>query len=753
MAKVAADIGGTFTDVVLDVDGGRFSAKVLTTYEDPANAVLTGLRQVLDDAGCAPAAVRLFLHGTTLATNALIERRGARTALLTTEGHRDAVEMAFENRFEQYDIHIDRPQPLVPRSLRIPVRERIAADGAVLRPLHERSLGEAVEALAEAGAESVAIGFLHAYRNPAHEQQAAAAVRRRLPDASITLSSEVCPEIREYERLSTACANAYVQPLMAAYLASLERQLRRSGVGCPMLLMTSGGGLTDIGTAARFPVRLVESGPAGGALLAQQIARECGYGRALSFDMGGTTAKICLLDEGEPLLSRSFEVDRAYRFKKGSGLPVRIPVIEMVEIGAGGGSIAGVDKLGRIQVGPASAGSQPGPAAYGRGGALPTVTDADALLGKLQGEFFAGGALRLDVQASGNAIRNAVAQPLDLDAEAAALGITEVVDENMASAARAHAVEWGKDAGGRTLIAYGGAAPLHACQLARKLKIDRILVPKDAGVGSAVGFLLAPVSFEVVRSRYLRLGSVRVAAVRALIEEMRAEAQAVVGAATDAPLQGTCRAYMRYLGQGYEIAVDVTQLAGVADGLRGGGGWRAAQNVDVPRLAGAASGLVGGPPKGERAPDWEAGALGDDAAFARSLGRAFADAYETLYGRTIPGQEIEILSWTLALGTIPEQTQAIAPAQRQRRAQPDSFVELFDASLQQLANAALYRRNALQPGDHLDGPALIVEAQTTTVVTADFTASVNVQGHLILERRLNASTSHSRARSVDKTQP
>ena len=330
MAKVAADIGGTFTDVVLESDGRRFSTKVLTTYEDPANAVLTGLGEVLANAGRAPRSVRLFLHGTTLATNALIERRGARTALLTTEGHRDAVEMAFENRFEQYDIHIDRPQPLVPRSLRIPVRERIAADGAVLRPLDERSLHGAVEALAEAGAESVAIGFLHAYRNPAHEQQAAAAVRRRLPGVSVTLSSEVCPEIREYERLSTACANAYVQPLMAAYLASLERQLRRSGLDCPMLLMTSGGGLTDIGTAARFPIRLVESGPAGGALLAQQIARECGYARALSFDMGGTTAKICLLDEGEPLLSRSFEVDRAYRFKKGSGLPVRIPVIEKI---------------------------------------------------------------------------------------------------------------------------------------------------------------------------------------------------------------------------------------------------------------------------------------------------------------------------------------------------------------------------------------------------------------------------------------
>ncbi len=555
--RIAADIGGTFTDVVAqDDEGRRWSKKVLTSYVDPANAVLEGLRMVLRLADRTPGEMTLFLHGTTLATNALIERRGAVTALLTTEGHRDAVEMAFENRFEQYDINIERPLPLVPRHLRIPVRERIAADGAVLRPLDASSLDQAVEALATAGVESVAIGFLHAYRNGRHEQRAADAVSKRLADVSITLSSAVCPEIREYERLSTACANAYVQPLMAAYLHSLERQLRDLGVNCPILLMTSGGGLTDIGTAARYPIRLVESGPAGGALLAQRIARECRFERALSFDMGGTTAKICLIDQGEALLSRAFEVDRAYRFKKGSGLPVRIPVIEMVEIGAGGGSIAAVDKLNRITVGPASAGSEPGPAAYGRGGDLPTVTDADALLGKLQPAFFAGGDMPLDLAASARSVQSKVSDALTLSPTAGAIGITEVVDENMATAARAHAVEWGKDAGDRTLIAYGGAAPLHACQLARKLRIDRILIPKDAGVGSALGFLLAPVSFEVVRSRYMKLSGIRIGEIRTLIAEMRAEALAVVRSATEAPLVETHRAYMRYVGQGYEIAVN-----------------------------------------------------------------------------------------------------------------------------------------------------------------------------------------------------
>ena len=685
--RIAADIGGTFTDLVLDDGARQHTAKVLTSYADPADAVLQGLNQVMASADCQPEALGLFLHGTTLATNALIERGGAVTALLTTEGHRDAVEMAFENRFEQYDINIDRPAPLVPRPLRIPVRERIGADGGVLRGLDTASLNNALDALDERRVESVAIGFLHAYRNPEHEQRVAAAVRERLPGASVSLSSEVCPEIREYERLSTTCANAYVQPLMAAYLNSLERQLRAAGIRCPLLLMTSGGGLTDIATASRFPIRLVESGPAGGALLAQNIARQSGYDRALSFDMGGTTAKICLIDDAKPLLSRAFEVDRAYRFKKGSGLPVRIPVIEMVEIGAGGGSIATVDNLGRITVGPASAGSEPGPAAYGRGGTLPTVTDADTLLGRLRPELFAGGAIRLDADASRRAIDGHVATPLSFDTSAAAAGISEVIDENMAAAARAHAVEWGKDSRGRTLIAYGGAAPLHACRVADKLRIDRILIPQGAGVGSAMGFLLAPISFEVVRSRFMTLSGLRLAEVRRLIEEMRAEAAAVVAAATDQPLQETARAYMRYAGQGFEIAVN--------------------------------------------APPEDA----DD--FADRLGDAFDTAYRALYGRTIPDQEIEVLSWTLALGTSPPTPDPVPPPPSLRQAKPDGRVEVFSATPGGPCEAALHQRQRLRPGDTFEGPALVVEDQTTTVVSADFSGLVNSHGHLILERAIH----------------
>ena len=683
--RVAADIGGTFTDVVLDDGGRRYSSKVLTTYNDPADAVLAGLRQVLNESNRQPADVELFLHGTTLATNALIERRGAKTALLTTEGHRDALEMAFENRFEQYDVNIDRPAPLVPRHLRLPIRERLAADGDVLIPLDQTSVAAAVEKLAEEGVASVAIGFLHGYRKPHHEQAVAETVRQRLPGVAVTLACEVCPEIREFERLSTACANAYVQPLMASYLKSLEDQLIADGLRCPLLLMTSGGGLTDLPTAMRFPIRLVESGPAGGAILAADIAARCGLDEVLSLDMGGTTAKICLIDGAEPQLSRQFEVGRTYRFKKGSGLPMRIPVIEMVEIGAGGGSIASVDSLRRIGVGPESAGSEPGPACYGRGGRDATVTDADVVLGKIRPEHFAGGALRLDSDGAAAAVERAVAAPLGLDRLGGAVGICEVIDENMAAAARAHAVEWGRETAGRTMIAYGGAAPLHACLLAAKLKIDRILVPRGAAVGSALGFLLAPVSFEVVRSRYMALGKLDETWLAELFDDMRREAAGVVGGATSEPLEETARAYMRYVGQGFEIAVDVPRLDG---------------HGDVPSR----------------------------------LGRAFQAAYRTLYGRTIPGADVEILSWTLALGTRRQAPETLEPLGRTHEARPESRVTFYDPARGGLVEGALYRRASLAPGHSCPGPALIVESQTTTVVTEDFRATVNGLGHLYLER-------------------
>ena len=443
--RLGVDIGGTFTDVALEVGDKRYTAKGLTTPRAPEDGVLAIVRSVIAEAGIAPPDVRLIIHGTTLATNALIERKGAKTALLTTEGFRDVVEIRHENRFEQYDLNIDLPPPLVPRRLRLPVRERVDAQGTVLVPLDEDSVARAIETLAAQQVEAVAVGLLHSFTNPEHERRVGAALARRLPDVPVTLSSDVSPEMREYERFSTACANAYLQPLMGNYIGKLERELTRAGFRCPMLLMTSGGGITTAETAIRFPVRLVESGPAGGAIFAACIARQHGLDQVVSFDMGGTTAKICFIDKAQPQTARLFEVARIYRFAKGSGLPLRIPVIEMVEIGAGGGSIASVDGLDRIVVGPASAGSEPGPVCYGRGGSEPTVTDADVALGRIDPQTFSGGKMALDAAAAKAAIAARIGKRLDLVVEHAALGISEVVDENMANAARVHGIESGKD--------------------------------------------------------------------------------------------------------------------------------------------------------------------------------------------------------------------------------------------------------------------------------------------------------------------
>ena len=679
--RIAVDVGGTFTDVVLQSGDRHYTAKVLTTYADPVQAVMEGLERVMSLAERPAADAEVILHGTTLATNALIQRTGAVTALIATAGHRDAVEMAYENRFEQYDIDIDRPQPLTPRKLRFVVTERMNARGEVLLPLDESSVEELVPVLADRGVASIAIGLLHGYANPAHERRVAELLKARLPQISVTLASEVCPEIREFERLSTACANAYVKPLMSTYLNRFAAELTKRGFDCPFLMMTSGGGLTDVATASRFPIRLVESGPAGGAILATRIAGAHELDRVLSFDMGGTTAKICLIDDGEPQLSRAFEVDRSYRFKKGSGLPVRIPVIEMVEIGAGGGSIASVDKLGRIRVGPESAGSEPGPACYGRGGTFATVTDANAIMGRLEERRFATGSMRLDVSAARAAVNDRVASVVDMDTITAAFGIAEVVDETMAAAARSHASEWGKPLPERVLVAYGGAAPQHAAQMAAKLDLERIIVPLGAGVGSAIGMLAAPVSFEVVRSRYMRLSAFDPSLVEEVATDMRAEARDVVGSATSVALAETRRAYMRYVGQGYEIAV----------------------------------------------------VLGSETTAADDLRDAFEAAYRQLYGRIIPDLDIEILSWTLALSSA-------APA---FNFQPGDAVEdvsqggeepMYDPVLNAVVAAPRVAREALAPGAVVRGPALIVEAQTTTVVTSTFTATVAPRGDIIMTR-------------------
>ncbi len=679
-AKLSVDIGGTFTDVVLEDGGELTSVKVLTTYEDPASGVMAGAALVLQETGVQAQDISLVLHGTTLATNALIERAGARTALLTTAGHRDVLEMALENRFEQYDVNVRRPEPLVPRTLRLPITERLGADGSVLVPLDESSVDAAIDTLRETGVESVAIGFLHAYADDRHERRVADLVSSALPHIAVTLASDVCPEVREYERFSTAVANAYVQPLMCRYLDSLESQLREQGITAPVLLMSSGGGLTTLDAAKAYPIRLVESGPAGGAQLAAALARRSEWPRVLSFDMGGTTAKICLIDDGEPQLSRSFEVDRIYRFKKGSGLPVRIPVVEMVEIGAGGGSLAAVDRLGRVTVGPESAASEPGPACYGLGGERPAVTDADLLLGKLPAEGFAGGRVTLDERAATEAVARHVGSHLGLEDVPAAWAISETVDESMALAARAHASEWGRSVEDRTLIAFGGAAPLHAARLAEKLRMKRVVVPENAGVGSAVGFLLAPISFEVVRSAPTHLDALSISEVQARLDDMRREASAVVAPALgDSPVKEVVRAYMRYVGQGFELAVEV-------------------------------------PP------------IGSD--FIAALRHVFEENYRALYGQIIPGQSVELLSWTLSL-----QSESARPRNTARSvssAAPVKAARLFDGSAWQ--QLAVFPRSALETNQVHRGPALVVEAQTTTVVPAGFRFFADQYAQIVLER-------------------
>lgn len=685
--RLAVDVGGTFTDVVLENGSKRHSTKVLTTPEAPERAILDGTRLVLDESGLGFGDIGIVIHGTTLATNAVIERKGALTALIATEGFRDVIEIADESRYDQYDLFIDKPKVLVPRRLRFTVPERIDVTGAVRLELDEKAVAKVAKEIKREGVEAVAIAFLHSYINPAHERRVGEMLAELCPGVAVTLSCEVCPEMREYERTSTAIANAYVQPLMAGYLGRLEKALAAQGYRHPIHLITSGGNLTSLTTAQQFPVRLVESGPAGGAILSAFVAAERGERKVLSFDMGGTTAKICLIRDFTPFKARTFEVDRAARFLKGSGLPVRVPVIEMVEIGAGGGSIAAIDELQRIKVGPESAGSVPGPACYDRGGTNPTVTDADLALGRIDVEGFAGGMLKLAPQRSMTALDDAIGGPLKLSTQMAAYGVAEIVDENMSNAARVHAVERGVIIAEHTLVAFGGAAPLHAARLAEKLAIDRIIVPRDAGVGSAIGFLRAPAAYELVRSRFMRLDAFEPETASALLGEMSREARGLAEAAAGGrKLEEERLAYMRYTGQGHEIAVPLPQ--------------RTLTQKDIAEL--------------------------------REL---FESGYRTLFERHIPGARIEILSWSVLVSTSTETPEPLRAARTSAAPKASGAREVWDPAEGRMLSVATYARASIKPGARIPGPALILEAGTSTLVTATFDASTDAGGALVLERK------------------
>ena len=687
-ARLGVDIGGTFTDVVLDLAGQRHSTKVLTTYSAPEEAIVQGLHRVCALAGIAPSALTQIIHGTTLATNALIERRGAKTALITTQGFRDVIEMRSESRFEQYDLNLTLPEPLLPRNRRYTVAERIGARGDVLIALDRAEVEGLCDTLRTAGYQSIAVGLLHSYANAAHERLIRSVLEERLPGVMISLSSEVSPQMREYERFNTTVANAYIKPLMKSYLDRLAERLAAEGATCPIFLMHSGGGIISLQSAAEFPVRLVESGPAGGAVFAAGIAAQHGLDKVLSFDMGGTTAKICLIRNHTPKTARVFEVARSYRFKKGSGMPISIPVIDMVEIGAGGGSLARVDGMQQIRVGPESAGSEPGPACYGRGGKRPAVTDADLILGKLDPDNFAGGSIPLQVDAAAFALDQALGLPLGMPTLEAAWGLAEVVDENMANAARVHAVENGEDLSTYTMIAFGGAAPLHAGRLCEKLGVARCLIPQGAGVGSAIGFLRAPFSFESNRTHFMPHAGFDPQAVRGLFADMVAEATRFVRTcAPDAPILADFKVYMRYKGQGWEIPVPLT------------------------------------PAQAEQA---------DPAVF---LAR-FEQEYTTLFGRTVAGMAVEITVWSVNAYTATAAVDALPLVTAQPAPTPSGQRQLFDAALGRAQDAGIYDRAALPRGTALQGPALITEEETTTVlplsrqarILGDGSIDITVQG-------------------------
>ena len=690
--RIGADVGGTFTDVVVvTADGALHSTKVLTTYDAPERGILAGIEKLGRDTGLDLGEVDQVVHGTTLATNALIERRGAKTALVTTAGFRDVIETGTESRFEQYDLNIVLPEPLIERKDRYVVTERLNARGEVLVDFDDAGARSLVERLGEQGYESVAVGFLHSYRNGVHEQRFRSLLKETLSDVSVSISSEVSPQMREYERFNTVCANAYVQPLMASYLLRLRDQLGAVGVGCPLYLIHSGGGLMSVESAAEFPVRLIESGPAGGAIFAADLAARYGRDRVLSYDMGGTTAKISLIEDFAPRTAKVFEVDRRSRFKKGSGMPISIPVIEMIEIGAGGGSIARVDSLGQIRVGPHSSGSDPGPAAYDRGGTDATVTDANLALGRLHPDTFGAADIDLRPDLADEALASGVGEPLGLDADTAAVGISEVVDENMTNAARVHAVEGGRDLAGFTMIAFGGAAPLHASRLIDKLGLDELIVPDGAGVGSAIGFLRAPFAYEAIRSFYTTTDEFDYVGANRVLAELTSEAESFVrsGTATDSSGEPETiierQASMRYAGQGWEIPVRL-------------------EDGDFDEFA------------------------------AETLAAEFTEAYLEFFGRAIDDLTIEAVSWAVRVSSRqepPPLVEAVAPTST---AESTLSREMYDPALDERVAAGVFERSQLTPGDLVEGPALIVESQTTTVLGSHHRCVVQPDDSLRISR-------------------
>ena len=685
--RLGVDIGGTFTDIVLETNSKRFSAKVLTDNANPEMAIFKGIDDVCLKADIAPSDLTQIIHGTTLATNSLIERKGAKTALITTEGFRDVIEMRTESRFEQYDLNLSLPDPLLSREHRYVLKERIDAQGRVLIPIEQRAVEDLANELRNKGYTSVAVGFLHSYVNNNHENVVGKIIQNIIPNIMVSLSNEVSPQVREYERFSTTVANAYIKPLIEKYLLNFLTELEKKNINCPAFLMHSGGGIMSFQDAIKFPVRLVESGPAGGAMFAADLASRYGLKKILSFDMGGTTAKICLIDDYNPKTSRVFEVARTYRFKKGSGIPISIPVIDMVEIGAGGGSLANVDSLNQIRVGPKSAGSDPGPACFNKGGKNVTVTDADLLLGKLDPKNFAGGSIELNPSFSKTVAEKDIGQNLQMGSNEAAWGVSEVVDENMANAARVHAIENGQDLSDYTMIAFGGAAPLHASRLCEKIGINRCIIPKGAGVGSAIGFLKAPYSFEASRSIFMRLSQFDADLAGKIFVDMEKEASNFVRSCDEnSQLISNFKVYMRYSGQGWEIPISFLR-------------------------------------KEIKNPSKEV------------FQKRFEEDYKKLFGRAVFGMQIEIVVWAVNTFTPLPEVKAEPELVEIKKIETKNNCNFFDTGLGKNVQAIRINRDKINKKSWLKGPAIISEKETATIVSSNF--SILVREDECLDIRLN----------------
>ncbi|MDP6704987.1 MAG: hydantoinase/oxoprolinase family protein [Alphaproteobacteria bacterium] len=684
--RLGCDIGGTFTDFVLldEATGEMRVEKCLTTPADPSTGVMNGVGLLDERVPGFLAETLQVLHGTTLVINAVLERKGAKTALITTEGFRDVLEIASERRYDLYDLQQQYPAPLVPRYLRRGLEERLRSDGLVLTPLDTDGLDAIAADFASESVEAVAVCLLHSYRSPAHEQAVEKRLGELLPGISVSISSDVLPEINEYARTSTTVVNAYTKPLMARYLASLEDRLAVAELEGQLLIMLSSGGVASVETASRYPVRVIESGPVGGVIVSQHIKNLAGIDAAFSFDMGGTTAKLCLLEGDEPHRATEYEVARVHRFKAGSGIPIKVPCVDLLEIGAGGGSIAEINPLGLLQVGPESAGAAPGPACYGQGGERPTVTDADLVLGFLNEDYFLGGTMDLDRQASRDAIGHRVAEPLGLDIERAAWGIHDSVNESMASATKMYAAERGVDCASLALVASGGAGPVHCYGLARKLGIREIVVPPAVGVASAIGFLAAPVSYDLVRTHKTPLASADLAEIDARFEAMRREAVDTLARAGEPAVAAVERSFdIRYVGQGYEI------------------------NVAVGTDAVAAVGRE------------------------RLLDR-FKETYEALFGRAFPENEFEIVNLRLiARGPRPESP--LRPREAVGGTALKGSRPAYCPQAQAFVAHAVYDRYALAPGATFAGPAIVEERESTSIVGTGARARVDDLGLLRIQ--------------------